>query len=137
MADRHPIYFGSFQDCAQSLHACFSPFAQLLATVLCTMFKTALRRWDLLGGTPAEVPDRYDTAVSGGSVALESSSSAAPWNCGGAACQTPCYEDSVFSATPRLYFAAALDVESHSSFRGTKPSFCFAYALEAPRSRIA
>ena len=35
------------------------------------------------------------------------------------------------------YFAAALDVESHSSFRGTKPSFCFPYALEAPRSRIA
>jgi hypothetical protein len=36
-----------------------------------------------------------------------------------------------------LYFPAALDVESHSSFRGTKPSFCLAYALEAPRSRIA
>ena len=37
----------------------------------------------------------------------------------------------------RFYFAAALDVESHSSFRGAKASSRLAQAFEAPRSRVA
>jgi len=35
------------------------------------------------------------------------------------------------------YLAAALGLQSHPSIRGVKPSFCLAYALQAPRSRIA